>query len=67
VNTAIKPTPTVPCPICGNPALFSPKNPFRPFCSERCKLIDLGQWATESYRIPLSEEETAKDKDGELN
>jgi endogenous inhibitor of DNA gyrase (YacG/DUF329 family) len=25
---------------------------FRPFCSERCRLIDLGQWATESYRIP---------------
>ncbi|MEN6629762.1 MAG: DNA gyrase inhibitor YacG [Sulfuricella sp.] len=51
--------------MCGNLAPFSPANPFRPFCSERCKLIDLGQWATESYRIPLSEEET--EKDGDLN
>ena len=49
--------PTVPCPICGNPALFSPENRFRPFCSERCKLIDLGQWATEAYSIPLEEGE----------
>ena len=30
-------------------------NPFRPFCSERCKLIDLGQWASESYRVPVEE------------
>jgi len=57
-----KPPPPDPCPICGNPAAFSPKNPFRPFCSERCKLIDLGQWATESYRIPLAEEATEKDE-----
>lgn len=31
---------------------FTPDNPSRPFCSERCKMIDLGQWATENYRIP---------------
>ena len=60
MNTPAKPSPSVPCPICGNPALFSPKNPFRPFCSERCKLIDLGQWATEGYRVPLDEKETEK-------
>ncbi|MEO1767231.1 DNA gyrase inhibitor YacG [Thiobacter aerophilum] len=42
----------VPCPVCGKPSPFDPRNPFRPFCSERCKLIDLGQWANESYRIP---------------
>jgi len=54
-NTPAKPSPTVPCPICGKPALFTPENRFRPFCSERCKLIDLGQWATESYRIPQDE------------
>jgi hypothetical protein len=63
MNTPAKPAPSVPCPICGNPAAFSPKNPFRPFCSERCKLIDLGQWATESYRIPLSVEDAVKDED----
>lgn len=42
----------VPCPTCGEPALYGPQNPYRPFCSERCKLIDLGQWAAESYRVP---------------
>lgn len=43
------------CPICGKAAPFDSSNPFRPFCSERCKLIDLGQWATESYRVPAAE------------
>lgn len=33
---------TVPCPTCGGPSLYGPANPFRPFCSERCKQIDLG-------------------------
>jgi len=33
-------------------AAWSTGNPFRPFCSERCKLIDLGAWATEQYRVP---------------
>ena len=55
--------PTVPCPICGKPAPFTPENPYRPFCSERCKLIDLGQWATESYRIPDSGNVPSKDTD----
>ena len=31
---------------------FSPSNAFRPFCSERCRLIDLGVWASEGYKIP---------------
>ncbi len=39
------------CPICKKEALWD-DNPFRPFCSERCKLIDLGKWASEDYRIP---------------
>lgn len=39
------------CPQCGDDAVWGPENPFRPFCSERCKLIDLGCWASESYRI----------------
>lgn len=46
--------PAVACPHCGTPALYSPANAFRPFCSERCRLIDLGAWAKESYRIPDS-------------
>jgi endogenous inhibitor of DNA gyrase (YacG/DUF329 family) len=39
------------CPRCGADTIFSPENPFRPFCSERCRLIDLGDWASESYRV----------------
>lgn len=40
------------CPQCGGDSRWSPENPYRPFCSQRCKLIDLGAWASESYRIP---------------
>lgn len=43
------------CPQCGKSAEWSSANPYRPFCSERCKMIDLGAWATESYRIPVNE------------
>jgi endogenous inhibitor of DNA gyrase (YacG/DUF329 family) len=43
--------PQVKCPTCGKLTEYSSSNTFRPFCSERCKLIDLGQWADESYRI----------------
>lgn len=42
----------IPCPNCGTPSPYTPTNEYRPFCSERCKMIDLGQWATETYRIP---------------
>lgn len=42
----------VACPACGKPAVFAPSNPSRPFCSERCRTLDLGGWASESYRIP---------------
>ncbi|HSN39450.1 MAG TPA: DNA gyrase inhibitor YacG [Burkholderiales bacterium] len=45
----------VSCPQCGKNSKWDGTNPYRPFCSERCKLIDLGAWATESYRIPVSE------------
>ncbi|HEV8096746.1 MAG TPA: DNA gyrase inhibitor YacG [Burkholderiales bacterium] len=43
---------TVPCPHCGKPAPLAPQNEWRPFCSERCKMIDLGAWASEAYRVP---------------
>jgi endogenous inhibitor of DNA gyrase (YacG/DUF329 family) len=46
----------VPCPTCGKPALFVPENRFRPFCSERCKLIDIGAWASGAYVVPGQEE-----------
>lgn len=41
----------VKCPICKKPVEWSEKNPWRPFCSERCKLIDLGEWASDAYVI----------------
>jgi endogenous inhibitor of DNA gyrase (YacG/DUF329 family) len=42
----------VACPTCNSLSEFTPANAFRPFCSERCKLIDLGLWASEGYTIP---------------
>jgi endogenous inhibitor of DNA gyrase (YacG/DUF329 family) len=39
-------------------SLYSPENRFRPFCSERCKLLDLGAWANDEYAIPGSPIET---------
>lgn len=42
----------VACPTCGGDSVFAPSNPFRPFCSERCKNIDLGAWASENFRMP---------------
>ena len=39
------------CPICKKEASWA-GNPFRPFCSERCKLVDLDNWLEERYRIP---------------
>ncbi|MGE0358333.1 MAG: DNA gyrase inhibitor YacG [Burkholderiales bacterium] len=46
----------VACPGCGATAEYSPANPYRPFCSARCRQTDLGAWASEAYRIPLRED-----------
>ncbi len=43
------------CPTCNRPVAYSKDNPFRPFCSERCKLIDFGAWANEEYSVPSEE------------
>jgi endogenous inhibitor of DNA gyrase (YacG/DUF329 family) len=51
------------CPHCGKPVTWSDEHRWRPFCSERCKLIDLGQWASEKYRIE-AEEQREHDEDG---
>jgi endogenous inhibitor of DNA gyrase (YacG/DUF329 family) len=45
-------TKQVACPTCKKLAAYDTNNPFRPFCSQRCKMIDLGDWANENYRIP---------------
>ncbi len=52
------------CPRCGKEAEYE-GNEFRPFCSERCKLIDFGAWADEEYALPaegaeLTDEELEK-------
>ncbi|MCP1338646.1 DNA gyrase inhibitor YacG [Idiomarina sp. M1R2S28] len=43
---------SVNCPTCQAKVEWSDKSPARPFCSERCKLIDLGEWANEEKSIP---------------
>jgi hypothetical protein len=45
----------VACPTCGKQVAWVPENKWRPFCSERCKLIDLGEWAMEKYKVPVQE------------
>jgi endogenous inhibitor of DNA gyrase (YacG/DUF329 family) len=58
----------VKCPICQTEIAWK-NNPHRPFCSERCRLIDLGAWAEGKYRIPgrkvEDEGQKEKDEDGE--
>jgi endogenous inhibitor of DNA gyrase (YacG/DUF329 family) len=51
-----RPARRVSCPGCGIATEYSAANPWRPFCSERCRMVDLGGWASESYRIPVREE-----------
>ena len=42
----------VSCPACGGDSIYASSNPFRPFCCERCKNIDLGAWSSEDFRLP---------------
>ena len=49
----------VPCPSCGRPETWS-NNPYRPFCSEICQRRDLGNWATEKYKIAGLDDEENK-------
>jgi uncharacterized protein len=57
--------PTVRCPTCGGPSVFARSNAWRPFCSERCKTIDLGAWASERYRVETQEAPADDDGGGE--
>ena len=54
---------TVKCPTCEKPVEWSDKSPWRPFCSERCKQIDLGAWAEEKYRVPATDKSEEEGKD----
>lgn len=51
----------VACPSCGKPVDWTPDSAWRPFCSERCKLIDLGAWASERYRAPVVDDDEEAD------
>lgn len=51
--------PIVACPQCGKEMEWDSSNRFRPFCSERCKLIDLGKWANEEYRVEQRERDAS--------
>jgi len=51
MTTASGPAPTVRCPTCGGAARYAPDNPWRPFCCEHCRSVDLGAWASERYRV----------------
>ena len=43
----------VSCPQCARPVEWAATSRWRPFCSERCRTIDLGAWAAEAYRVPV--------------
>lgn len=49
------------CPTCGGAARPREQNSAFPFCSSRCRTIDLGAWLTEVYRVPVGEDETERD------
>jgi endogenous inhibitor of DNA gyrase (YacG/DUF329 family) len=51
------------CPACGGPAWYAADNPWRPFCSERCRTHDLGAWASESYRVAAAPPDAEPDLD----
>ena len=52
---------TAPCPRCAKRAPLDASNTWRPFCSERCKMIDLGKWAAEEFAIPAEEDLLSSD------
>jgi len=52
------------CPECGKATVDRAKNPTFPFCCDRCRSIDLGQWLSETYRVPIEADEATQD-DGE--
>jgi endogenous inhibitor of DNA gyrase (YacG/DUF329 family) len=61
-DEALRPAarPAKPCPVCGKPAAAA----FRPFCSERCRQVDLGRWLSGDYAIPVDPALDGEDQDG---
>lgn len=52
---------SVPCPHCGKPVPWTEASKWKPFCSERCRLIDLGDWLSEKNGVPS--EDVPSDQD----
>jgi len=52
----------VECPTCGKHVAWVADSRWRPFCSERCKLVDLGDWAAERHVVPGTQDETPHDE-----
>jgi endogenous inhibitor of DNA gyrase (YacG/DUF329 family) len=50
------------CPTCQRPIQWSEQFPYRPFCSDRCRLIDLGAWLSEKHTIPDDAPEAADER-----
>jgi len=62
-NTPVR---VVNCPNCGAPVEWRKESRYRPFCSERCKLFDIGAWASNSYSVPGQETPVLDDDSKEL-
>jgi hypothetical protein len=60
--TAPKPK-IVQCPVCGTQVPWVEQSKWRPFCSQRCQTIDLGDWAAERHRIGGSTSDSGSDED----
>ncbi|TXH04423.1 MAG: DNA gyrase inhibitor YacG [Nevskiaceae bacterium] len=54
-----------PCPQCGSPVAMTPDNAWRPFCSQRCKLLDLGEWFSGRYAVPADKESAGENLSGQ--
>lgn len=59
-ETDTQPTHLVTCPACSGESIYGSTNPHRPFCSQRCRDVDLGNWANEDFRVKV---ETDADAD----
>lgn len=54
------------CPTCGRQVIWTSEETFKPFCCERCKLIDLGEWVMDEKRIPGESLDQENDSEGDL-
>ena len=52
---------TVKCPTCQTSVIWNEESKYRPFCSQRCRLIDLGEWAQGKYTVAAEEDDTLSD------